>query len=220
MLRDSSSTSTNTGFAPTRRITLAVAAKLIAVVMTSSPSPIPAMRRAISSAAVALVKSRTVRPPKNFESSASNAAARGPVVIQPDRRTSATAAIVASSSAGRANGRNAGRRVSSMAAPHQEIDTGADERDAADALGGEVLAEQHPRGERIDDVADGEQRISDAYLDAGERDDPHRDADDVTGKPTDDRRRNRELAERLRERANVKIERAHAVRPGFQEELG
>src|SRR2546426_994009 len=41
MLRESSPTSTNTGRAPTRTMTFAVATKLKAGVMTSSPSPMP-----------------------------------------------------------------------------------------------------------------------------------------------------------------------------------
>ena len=64
MLRESSPTSTNTGRAPTRTMTLAVATKLSAGVMTSSPLPMPQASSAISRPAVAEVWVRTGRPPK------------------------------------------------------------------------------------------------------------------------------------------------------------
>jgi hypothetical protein len=54
-LRESRPTSTNTGRAPTRTITFAVATKLSAGVMTSAPGPIPQASSAISSPAVAEV---------------------------------------------------------------------------------------------------------------------------------------------------------------------
>jgi hypothetical protein len=54
------------------------------------------------------LKARTGRPPKYSESLASNAFTCGPDVIQPERSTSATPAIVASSIVGRVNGRNGG----------------------------------------------------------------------------------------------------------------
>ncbi len=63
MLRVTGSTSTNTGLAPTRRMTLAVATQDSGVVMTSSPGPMPARRSAISSAAVPELSARTGRPP-------------------------------------------------------------------------------------------------------------------------------------------------------------
>ena len=53
------SISTNTGLARTRATTFALAAKLIAGTMTSSPSPTPATSSAISSPAVAEVITRT-----------------------------------------------------------------------------------------------------------------------------------------------------------------
>ena len=64
MLRESSPTSTNTGRAPTRTMTFAVATKLSAGVMTSSPGPMPQASSAISSPAVAEVWLRTGRPPQ------------------------------------------------------------------------------------------------------------------------------------------------------------
>ena len=81
------------------------AKNVIAGVMTSSPGPMPHTCSASSSAAVADDTQRTGRPPTNADSAASNALSFGPLVIQPERSTSATSAIVASSSAGRANGR-------------------------------------------------------------------------------------------------------------------
>ena len=63
-LRESSPTSTNTGRAPTRTMTFAVATKERAGVMTSSPLPIPQASSAISSPAVAEVWVRTGRPPR------------------------------------------------------------------------------------------------------------------------------------------------------------
>jgi hypothetical protein len=51
------------------------------------------------------LKLRTGRPPKYSDNMFSNAATFGPVVIQPDRSTSATAAIVASSMVGLEKGK-------------------------------------------------------------------------------------------------------------------
>jgi hypothetical protein len=48
---------------------------------------------------------RTGRPPKYSESFASNALTCGPLVIQPERSTSTTPAMVASSMSGRVNGK-------------------------------------------------------------------------------------------------------------------
>ena len=79
------------------------AKNVIAGVMTSSPGPIPHTVSASSRAAVADDTQRTGRSPTYAESAASKALSFGPLVIQPERRTSATLAIVASSSAGRAN---------------------------------------------------------------------------------------------------------------------
>ena len=60
------------------------------VVMTSSPGPMPARRSATSSVAVPELKARTGRPPQYSDSAASNALTLGPLVIQPERSTSAT----------------------------------------------------------------------------------------------------------------------------------
>jgi hypothetical protein len=104
MLRVRGSTSTNTGRAPTSSTTFAVATQDSGVVITSSPGPTPARRRPTSSAAVPEQRVRTTRPPQWRESAASKAFTCGPEVIQPERRTSATPAIVASSMDGRVNG--------------------------------------------------------------------------------------------------------------------
>src|SRR5471032_2721434 len=106
MLRVMGSMSANTGVAPTSRMTLAVATQEIGVVITSSPGPIPAMRKAISMVQVPELNVRTGRPPKNSDSCASKAWTLGPLVIQPERNTSPTAAIVASSMVGLENGEN------------------------------------------------------------------------------------------------------------------
>src|SRR5471032_2685965 len=106
MLRVTGSISANTGVAPVSIITLAVATQEIGVVMTSSPAPTPAIRKAISMVQVPELNVRTGRPPKNSESCASNAWTLGPLVIQPERNTSPTAAMVASSMTGLENGRN------------------------------------------------------------------------------------------------------------------
>lgn len=104
-LRVAGSISTNTGRAPTSRITLLVATQDSGVVITSWPGPMPAIRSAISIVQVPELNTRTGRPPQYAESLASNAFTFGPEVIQPERRTSATPAIVASSIVGRVSGR-------------------------------------------------------------------------------------------------------------------
>src|SRR5471030_2706536 len=66
------------------------------------------MRRAISIVQVPELKARTGRPPQYSDSLASKAFTCGPDVIQPERRTSATPAMVSSSMNGRVNGRKGG----------------------------------------------------------------------------------------------------------------
>jgi hypothetical protein len=104
MLRVTGSMSTSTGVAPTSRITLAVATQVSGVLITSSPGPTPARRSATSSVAVPELKARTGRPPQIAESAASKACTFGPLVIQPERSTSQTAAMVSSSIDGRVIG--------------------------------------------------------------------------------------------------------------------
>src|SRR5471032_890913 len=106
ILRVTGSISANTGVAPVSMITLAVATQEIGVVITSSPAPMPAMRRAISMVQVPELNVRTGRPPKYSDNCASKAWTLGPLVIQPERNTSPTAAIVASSMVGLENGKN------------------------------------------------------------------------------------------------------------------
>ena len=104
MLRVVGSISTNTGRAPTCRITLLVETHDSGVVITSWPGPIPAMRNAISMVQVPELKARTGRPPQYCDSCASNSFTLGPEVIHPERSTSTTPAIVASSIVGRVKG--------------------------------------------------------------------------------------------------------------------
>ena len=77
--------------------------KLWPQVITSSPGPMPASCSATSTAAVADVSTRTGRPPQNADSAASKRSTQAPLVMWPERSTSATAAIVASSISGLAN---------------------------------------------------------------------------------------------------------------------
>ena len=64
MLRVTGSTSTNTGRAPARTITLAVDTQDSGEVITSSPGPMSASASAISMAPVAELITRTGRPPQ------------------------------------------------------------------------------------------------------------------------------------------------------------
>ena len=75
------------------------------VVITSSPGPTPAIRSAISIVPVPELKTRTGRPPQYSESFASSSFTFGPEVIQPERNTSATPAMVSSSIVGRVSGK-------------------------------------------------------------------------------------------------------------------
>src|ERR1700722_16545954 len=113
--------SANTGVAPTSMITFAVATHELGVVMTSSPGPMPAMRKAISIVQVPELKVRTGRPEKNSDSRDSNAFTFGPLLVnQPERRTSVTPAMVASSMEGRVKGRKGNAAASVMgASPHR-----------------------------------------------------------------------------------------------------
>ena len=83
------------------------------VVITSSSGPMLASFSPISSAAVPVASARTGLPPQCLESAASNSFTFGPEVIQPERSTSATPAMVSSSMLGRVNGRKSIGRFSS-----------------------------------------------------------------------------------------------------------
>src|SRR5580692_3025599 len=115
-LRVAGSISTKTGRAPTSRMTLLVATHESGVVMTSWFGPTPAMRSAISIVHVPELNARTGRPPQYAESFASKAFTCGPDVIQPERSTSATPAMVSSSMVGRVNGRNGAADLAGAAA--------------------------------------------------------------------------------------------------------
>ena len=104
-LRVTGSISTNTGRAPTSRITLLVATHESGVVITSSPALTPAMRSAISIVHVPELNTRTGRPPQYSLSFASSSFTFGPDVIQPERSTSQTPEMVSSSIVGRVSGR-------------------------------------------------------------------------------------------------------------------
>ncbi len=109
------SISANTGFAPHSRITLDVATHELGVVMTSSPGPTPAMRSPISRVQEPELNVLTGRPWKYLDRRASNVWTRAPLpVSQPERSTSTTAAIVASSTVGRVKGRNDWEEASLM----------------------------------------------------------------------------------------------------------
>src|SRR5450755_1854298 len=101
------SISANTGVAPTSMMTLAVATHEFGVVMTSSPGPTPAMRKAVSMVHVPELNVRTGRPEKKPDNSDSKACTLGPLLVShPDLNTLDTSSIVASSMLGRVKGRN------------------------------------------------------------------------------------------------------------------
>ena len=104
-LRVTGSMSANTGRAPTSSTMFDVETQVSGDVITSSPSPMPAMRSAISIVQVPELNARTGRPPQYADNAASNSLTFGPDVIQPERSTSTTPAMVASSRVGRVNGR-------------------------------------------------------------------------------------------------------------------
>src|SRR5439155_2902515 len=100
MFRSSLRTSANTGVAPAWRITFAVAGHVIGVVITSSPGPTPSASSERWRAAVPEATARQCFAPTYSAMRRSSSADRGPVVSQPDRRVSATAAISSSPIAG------------------------------------------------------------------------------------------------------------------------
>src|SRR5262245_26021140 len=100
MFRSSSRTSTKTGVAPEWTITLAVAGHVIGVVITSSPGPTPSATSDRCSAAVPEASASTCSAPRYSCMRSSSFAAFGPLVSQPERRVSVTAAISSSPIAG------------------------------------------------------------------------------------------------------------------------
>ena len=100
MFRSASRTSTKTGVAPVWTITFAVAGQVIGVVITSSPGPTPSATSARCIAAVPEATASTCSASRYSAIRSSSSAARGPVVSQPERSVSATAAISSSPIAG------------------------------------------------------------------------------------------------------------------------
>src|SRR5437660_9761778 len=100
MLRSASRTSTKTGVAPVWTITLAVAGQVIGLVITSSPGPTPSATSDRWSAAVPEASASTCFASRYAAIRRSSSAARGPVVSQPERSVSVTAAISSSPIAG------------------------------------------------------------------------------------------------------------------------
>jgi hypothetical protein len=88
----------------------AVAAKVYDGTMTSSPSPIPSARYARCSAAVHDDTASACLTPKCAANFSSSSAIRGPMVSQPERRVSVTAAM-SSSEISRSNSGIWGRSV-------------------------------------------------------------------------------------------------------------
>ena len=93
----SSSISTKTGLAPVYKIELPVAAKVNGVVITSSPSPIPAASNATCNAEVPELVAIPYFAPTKSANSFSNSITLGPWAIIPDFITSTTALISSSS---------------------------------------------------------------------------------------------------------------------------
>ena len=100
MFSVSSRMSAKTGVAPVWTITFAVAGQVIDVVITSSPGPIPSATSARCIAAVPEATARACFAPAYSAKRRSSSAARGPVVSQPERIASVTAAISSSPTAG------------------------------------------------------------------------------------------------------------------------
>src|SRR5260370_5976681 len=70
--------------------------------------------------------------------------------------------------------------------------TNQDDADTGEPLHRQHFAEQVPRGERVDDIAERQHRIRDRHLDSRQADDPHADAQHIAGEPADDRHLRRE----------------------------
>src|SRR2546425_5257758 len=100
MFRSPSRTSAKMGVAPAWTITFAVAGQVIGVVITSSPGPTPSASAERWRAAVPDATASACFAPAYSAKRSSSSAARGPVVSQPERRVSATAAISSSPIAG------------------------------------------------------------------------------------------------------------------------
>src|SRR5438876_3304690 len=80
--------------------------KVIGVLTTTSFGPTASATNPRCIAAVPEFSARALSAPRNRRNSSSNLAAFGPVVIQPDRRLSATSSISSCPMSGGENGRN------------------------------------------------------------------------------------------------------------------
>src|ERR1039458_10155324 len=87
----SGETSANTGVAPWYKMQLAVAQKVMGVVIASSPGPRPAANAAPCNAAVPELKLTACRAPIHAAKRSSNSPTFGPVVSQSDFKTLTTA---------------------------------------------------------------------------------------------------------------------------------
>src|SRR5512135_125782 len=220
MLRVTGSQSTNTGVAPTFTIMLRTVKKLCAQVITSLPGPMPASCSAISTAAVAEVTTRTGRPPQNSDSAASKRSTQGPLVMWPERSTSPTAAIVASSIRGLANFRfRSGLIGLPVSALGDQPDAGDDEPDAQQALHADRLAEEVMRRDRVDHIAQRQHRVGDRHGDARQPEDPHHQAHDVEGDAADEMALGRHAHERPEPVVGGQGDDAEPVGAGLQQEL-
>src|SRR3954466_13397862 len=109
MFSVSSWMSAKTGVAPVWTITFAVAGQVTEVVITSSPGPIPSATSARCMAAVPDATASACSAPAYSAKRRSSSAARGPVVSQPERMASVTAAPSSSPTAGGWKPRNVSR---------------------------------------------------------------------------------------------------------------
>ena len=105
----SRSTSTKTLRAPRSSTMLGVETHVMDAPTTSSPGPMPMASRARCMSAVPLVAAMACFAPVRAATMSSSSATLGPVVIQPLRSTSATAAMSSSVMDGRQNGRKVAR---------------------------------------------------------------------------------------------------------------
>src|SRR5919204_1206140 len=97
-------TSAKTGVAPVYAIALTVATKVIDGTTTSSPGPSPAPAQIRCSAAVPFVAASACGAPVYAANSRSSASVSGPMLSQPERYTSATAAMSSSGTTTSASG--------------------------------------------------------------------------------------------------------------------
>src|SRR5712692_8735824 len=106
MLSVPGSTSTSRGRAPTCSITWTVEQKVIGVVITTSPGPMPSAARPTCMAPVQELNASAAGADTKLAKSLSKRLALGPVVIQPERSVSTTSAISSSPMEGGEKGRN------------------------------------------------------------------------------------------------------------------